>query len=491
MGTATTSVAEHAVDADNQGGGSSAAWPSGVGRALRARLRGLDRYDGLLALIVLAGLVLRVAYVVENQHIPVTGDGIDYYGSALLLGDGHGFISATLVRASGGFISVPAAEHPPAWALTLTPLAMVGVERLLWFQTAACVVGSATVGVVGLTGRRLAGPRCGLIAAAIAAFYPNLWIYERVLQCETLAMLLTALCLYVAYGLWQRPRRRGVIILGLLVGALAMTRPEALLLYPLLVVPAVLLLRTLDRATRVRWLAIGTAMVMLPILPWVIYNTSRFDQPVGLTTNIGATLAASNCDEAYDGTLVGWWSYACLADATGVARQRMPVYGAAELDVELRTIAVDYIGDHLDRQPAVILFREGRVWGLYQPYQQTRLDSIGGPTQDVTRYGLYAYWALAVAAIPGAVILRRRRIPLTPVLAVIATVAISAGLTIGQTRYRALAEVPLVILAAVALDALGRRRGAVAGDGEQPRGDQPGDTGDEAVGAPGAGNGQS
>jgi 4-amino-4-deoxy-L-arabinose transferase-like glycosyltransferase len=484
VGTATTSVADHAVDADNQGDGDpSAGRPPGFGPALRARLRGLDRYDGLLALIVLGGLILRVVYAVANQTTPVSGDGIDYYGAALLLGDGRGFVSATLVRASGGFFTVQAAEHPPAWALTLTPLALAGVERLLWFQIAASAVGSATVGVVGLTARRLAGPRCGLIAAAIAALYPNLWIYERVLQCETLAMLLTALCLYVAYGLWQRPDRRGVIILGLLVGALTMTRPEALLLYPLLVVPLVLRLRPLDRATRLRWLAIGTAMVLLPVLPWVVYNTSRFDQPVGLTTNIGTTLAAANCDEVYDGPMVGWWSYQCLADATGAAQQDMDVYGAAELDAGMRDLAVEYMGDHLDRLPAVMLFREGRTWGIYAPNQQTRLDSIGGPKQDVTRYGLWAYWALAPAAIAGAVILRRRRIPLTPVLAVIATVAISTGLTIGQTRYRALAEIPIVILAAIALDALFRRRDTPAGDGEQPREDQPGATEPAATGA--------
>ena len=458
MGIATTSVADKASDADSQAEDDSRAdRPAGIVPALRSRLRGLNRYDGLLALIVLGGLVLRVVYTVANQTTPVSGDGIDYYGAAMLLGDGRGFVSATLVRASGGFFTVQAAEHPPAWALTLTPLALAGVKRLLWFQIAANVVGSATVGVVGLTGRRLAGPRCGLIAAAIAALYPNLWIYERVLQCETLAMLLTALCLYVAYGLWRLPSRRGVIVLGLLVGAQAMTRPEALLLYPLLVVPMILISGALDRATRARWLGIATAMMLLPIVPWVAYNMTRFDQPVGLTTNIGTTLAAANCDDVYDGWMVGWWSFDCLADATGEARDGMPVYGAAELDAGMRDIAIDYMGDHLGRLPAVMLFREGRTWGVYAPNQQTRLDSIGGPKQDVTRYGLWAYWALAPAAIAGAVILRRRRIPLTPALAVIATVAISAGLTIGQTRYRALAEVPIVILAAIALDALVRR----------------------------------
>jgi hypothetical protein len=49
-------------------------------------------------------------------------------------------------------------------------------------------------------------------------------------------------------------------------------------------------------------------------------------------------------------------------------------------------------------RPAVMLAREGRTWGLYRPFQQMDTDSIGGPKQDVVRYGLYAYWALLPAA---------------------------------------------------------------------------------------------
>jgi 4-amino-4-deoxy-L-arabinose transferase-like glycosyltransferase len=426
----------------------------------RVRLgrRRLDRHDAWLALIVLAGLVLRVWHVLANQDVRVTGDGSTYVVSAELLAHGHGFVSAGLFGMSRGQISIPAAEHPPAWTMVLAPVALLGAKRILYFQLAAALIGTATVGVVGLTGRRIAGVRAGLIAAAIAALYPNLWMYERTVACETLGLLLTALIVFVAYGYWQRPRRSAVIALGLLVGALALTRPETVLLLPLLLAPLLLFTRTIDRATQLRWLALGAAMTALTIVPWATYNTARFHQPVILTTNLGPTLASSSCDATFYGKQTGLWSYRCLTEATGKAIAATHQGDTAEIDVELRHTALDYMRHHLRRLPVVVLAREGRAWGLYQPYDQLLADSIGGAQRDVERIGLYAYWPLAVAAIAGAVVLRRRRVPLTPMLATVGTVVIAVSSTIGQTRYRALAEPVLVLLAAVALDALARRR---------------------------------
>jgi hypothetical protein len=428
-----------------------------IGRAaaaLDARIRAMDRADWALVAIVVAGLVLRVAYVLVNQDVRVTGDGDTYVGSARLLADGHGFLSAPIFGVTQGGGRVPAAEHPPAWIIVLSSVALLGATKMLSFQLLAALVGTTTVGVVGLTGRRIAGVRCGLIAAFVAAFYPNLWMYERVMQCETLGLLLTALCVFVAYGFRARPRLRGVVLLGLLVGLLAMTRPEAVLMLPLLLVPLVLFDRTLPWATRGRWLAAGTAMVLLPIVPWAAYNTARFHQPVGLTTNLGGTLASSNCEAVYEGPQIGLWNYQCLADATAQATRATNGGGPAALDVEMRHIAFDYMGDHAGRLPLVMLAREGRAWGVFDPFGQLAADSIGGPSHDVAHLGLQAYWPLGVAALAGVVVLRRRRVALSPLLAMVATVVISVAFTIGQTRYRALAEVSVVLLAAVAVDAL-------------------------------------
>jgi uncharacterized membrane protein YoaK (UPF0700 family) len=82
------------------------------------------------------------------------------------------------------------------------------------------------------------------------------------------------------------------------------------------------------------------------------------------------------------------------------------------------------------------------------------------------------YYALAVGTVAGVVVLRRRRIPVLPLLAPIISVALTVSVTFGETRYRALAEVSLVVLSAVAVDAalraLGRRRAPSSHDGDRP-----------------------
>jgi hypothetical protein len=64
---------------------------------------------------------------------------------------------------------------------------------------------------------------------------------------------------------------------------------------------------------------------------------------------------------------------------------------------------------------------------------------------------------LLPAAAVGVVILRRRRVALLPLLAFAVVVTIGTALTYGFTRFRASAEVSIVLLAAVAIDVWVRR----------------------------------
>jgi hypothetical protein len=65
---------------------------------------------------------------------------------------------------------------------------------------------------------------------------------------------------------------------------------------------------------------------------------------------------------------------------------------------------------------------------------------------------MVSYWLLLVPGFIGGVALRRRRVPLYPLLAFVVTVIISVAPSIGDPRYRAAAEVPLVLLGAVGID---------------------------------------
>ncbi|HEY8544558.1 MAG TPA: glycosyltransferase family 39 protein, partial [Acidimicrobiales bacterium] len=411
-------------------------------------LRGRSRADRALAAITLLGLVLRVGYVLLHRDLPVEGDGEGYYWSGRFLADGHGFVSSSAFRMHHDATLSAAADHPPGWILVFGALALLGVQRILWFQLVAAVIGTATVAAVGVAGRRIAGPRVGLLAAGIAAVYPNLWMYERVLLCETPAILLAALTIGATYRFREHPTTRGAAVLGLLVGLLTMVRPEALLV-GVLAAPVIWLLRDVPARRRLQWTAVAGAVAVAPIVPWAAYNTARFEAPVVLTTNLGHTIVSSNCDAAYYDGEIGWWDYGCLEDAT-----RGAPADAAVRDRELQSMAFDYMRSHTRRFVTVVLAREGRTFGLYKPFEQVRLESLGGPTEGVLRAGLLAYWPLALLAVAGVVVLRRRRVPVAPLVGFVGTVAIAAGLTIGQIRYRALAEVPIVLLAAVAVDAL-------------------------------------
>src|SRR4029079_17123691 len=118
----------------------------------------------------------------------------------------------------------------------------------------------------------------------------------------------------------------------------------------------------------------------------------------------------------------------------------------------------------------------GRVWDLYRPFQNTEFSKIEGRPKWVSTLGLLNYWAMLPFAVWGVVALRRRKVILLPLLIQVVSVTVTAAYAYGVVRFRAPAEVALVVRAAVGIDALLRRRWPVepgpseASGGELPRG---------------------
>ena len=69
------------------------------------------------------------------------------------------------------------------------------------------------------------------------------------------------------------------------------------------------------------------------------------------------------------------------------------------------------------------------------------------------RPALYAYWLVVPFAVIGSVLLYRRRVTLIPLFAQVLMVTFVAASAYGAVRFRIPAEVALIALAAVALDA--------------------------------------
>lgn len=403
------------------------------------------RFWRWIATISAAALVIRVGYVLlVRQDAGVGGDAIYYHFGANLLADGHGFI-VPLEFARG--LTLQAADHPPLYLLWLALPSVFGFDTPVWHMLWSCLLGTSTVVVIGLAGREIAGPRVGVIAAGLAAIYPNIWSHDGFLQSETMAILAASVAILFAYRYWHRPSLGRLAALGGVCGVAALTRSELLLLVPLVVVPLALLTRTIDLRKKLQWLLVSGIATVVVLAPWVGYNLSRFEHPVFLSTGYEVTLLTASCDTTYYGSLIGYWSQEC-----GIATPRKA--DQSQKALAYRRAALDYISANKTRVPVVVLARWGRITGVFRPAQQARLDHlVEGRERWLAWSSLSMFYVIAPLAIFGAFVLRRRRVPVFPLVALPAIALIAVTLTFATNRYRAIAEGALVILAAVAIDA--------------------------------------
>jgi hypothetical protein len=168
-----------------------------------------------------------------------------------------------------------------------------------------------------------------------------------------------------------------------------------------------------------------------------------------ISNNASGVWVGANCHDTYYGPLIGSWKFQCYGTdrLPGDESERFAVY---------RRRGMDYLADHAGRLPIVIAARLGRLLDVYQPWGQGAfLASAEGRNVKAQRAGLAAWWLLVPWAIAGAVLLRRRREPaLLVLLAPIALVLLVAATSYGSTRFRFAAEPGLVVLGAVAVDAV-------------------------------------
>jgi 4-amino-4-deoxy-L-arabinose transferase-like glycosyltransferase len=404
---------------------------------LRWRPRGFAQW---LAVISVVAGIWRLAYLFVAK-----------WGDDLLLNDSIYFSLQAALNSEGkwfqeGLSGQPGAEHGPLTTLYLTPWSL-GSWNHTQQRLGITLVGLAIVPVVGLLGRRLSGERVGLVAAVIAAVYPNLWLNDSLVMSETIAILLVALALLAGLRLEDAPTVARAAVVGGLVGLAALTRSELALLAPLF---AVVVWRRVPAAgTWWRPLKLPAVLLLASLLtvsPWIIYNLGRFEHPVLMSTNDGTTFLGANCDVTYYAQ-VGGWNINCLAPVP----QEM-FADASERSSARREIALDYIADHWQRLPVVVAARLARTADVYGLTHLVRMDVGEEKAEWAVWAGIVMFWALAVAAVIGWLDLRRRGIGgrwwvAMPIIAVVITTVVIYGFH----RLRAPAEPAIVVLAATGL----------------------------------------
>jgi 4-amino-4-deoxy-L-arabinose transferase-like glycosyltransferase len=405
-----------------------------------------------LALWTAVGLGIRLGTVFGRPDRVAGGDAYYNHNAANLLVAGQGFINPFLYYGHNLHEHVQTASWPPLFVFVLAAASLVGAKTFFAQRIWCCIIGAGAVILCGYVGREIGGRRVGLIAAMLVAVYPNIWMSDELALSETLSPVLVALVLLTAYRFWKRPGLWNVVWLGASIGLAALGRDELSLLALFILVPLALLARTLSWWRRIALVGAGGLAALLLVAPWVGYNMSRFTDPVYISSGLGVTLASANCNSTWNGRFEGYWSFDCALAAASKSETK-PHADESVQSSEVESYAVHYIRTHEDRLFPVEMARLGRAFGFFHPLQQVELDArVETRPYHWALVGLYMYYGLLALSVGGVIILRRRRIPVFPLLAIGLDAAISVALTFGQTRYRSTFEVSLVLLASVQLD---------------------------------------
>jgi 4-amino-4-deoxy-L-arabinose transferase-like glycosyltransferase len=381
---------------------------------------GVSFRRGLLALTG-AGLLLRLLWVALE---PATGPVADEtmwvdWGSRELPAVGFSPLRLRFIF------------HPPLYLYFLgTVNAAFGTLEAVKYAQA--VVGSLLVPAVGLVGRRGFGEKAALVAAFVAAFYPELVWFVAHFWAETLFTVL----LWWAIERTAAADARGSLPLAVAAGALfgLATLTRETVLYFL---PAAALWLAWRRAGGVRRAAAFLVTSLLIVVPWTVRNYLAFDALVPVSTSGALNLWQGNTRMSRQEVYEEYWS----------------VHGRIAKYEHARRRGIEAV---LERQPWWILEKlrdeMPEYWAAHgQPIVHVERGAYGPVTDRRAAYAAIAvvllpYLAVLLLFVAGIAFLPAARVPVL-LLGFLAFYVLLHVASHGYPRYR-LPSMPAVFLVA-------------------------------------------
>lgn len=248
---------------------------------------GHSRWALPVLLLIAAGI--RVVYLLIYSELPLwdqlTIDNYYHYhwaetlANGNILGDTTYFRAPSYVYALGLIYSLFGAS---LWAARLFGLA----------------VGLASIHCTYHLGRRAFSHQVGLVAAAVQSITPAVLYFEAELLLDMWFTLLLQLSLLAVWRWFDKRRTSGLLVVGLVTGAAAITRPTALVWAGLITV--VFLLLAGGAAARLKRVVVYGSGLMLIIGPIFLRNLYVADDPVPIASQGGINLYIGN-NEIADG----------------------------------------------------------------------------------------------------------------------------------------------------------------------------------------------
>jgi 4-amino-4-deoxy-L-arabinose transferase-like glycosyltransferase len=249
--------------------------------------RGLAAHAGVFAL----ALAVRTIHVLQLRASPA----FDF-----MIGDARSYSEWGRRIADGDWLGTEVFYQAPLYPYFLGVLhATVGGSPLA-VRLCQAVLGALACAMLGAAAARWFSPRVGVVTGILAALYAPAIFFDGIVQKSTLDLFFLSALLWAMASVEHRPRVVPAAVVGALLGALVLTRENALVFLPPLLV-WFLWRRPPGRAWRMA--AAFAAGVVLLLAPVALRNHAIGGGFHLTTSQLGPNLYIGNHEKA-DGTYV-------------------------------------------------------------------------------------------------------------------------------------------------------------------------------------------
>lgn len=397
--------------------------------AATGKRSGSSNVAGLVALLSLSvAMVTRLLHLIALRKTP-------YFD--VLLGDSAGYDRWARQIAGGDWLGSTVFYQTPLYPYSIGVLYAILGPDLLFLRLAQVAVGAASCALVALASCRLFGPREALATGVVTALYAPSLFYDALVQKANLDFLLVTALLLALTSTKAVATPVRTLVLGALLGLLALNRENALVLFPLF--GFWIWSRSGGRGRNVLLLVAGLAIPLSPVAArnWIV------GKELAITTaQLGPNLFIGNNPEAngtYRPLVRGRGSPDFeRTDATRLAEKAVGrELSPSEVSAYWRDRAIRWAVNEPGPWGSLIFRKFRLAWNRVETMDTEDLDSHAqvSPTLAGTSYVLH-FGTLAPIAFLGIWFTRRRWRGLWIYYAILAFYSLSLVIFFVLGRYR-------------------------------------------------------
>jgi 4-amino-4-deoxy-L-arabinose transferase-like glycosyltransferase len=239
----------------------------------------------LLAGLAVLTCAVRLIHIRALSNTPVF---------AVLLGDSRRYVEWAAEIAAGNWLGSGAFYQAPLYPYLLAIIFSVFGQSIEILRVVQALAGGLACVLVAIAGRHFFDWRAGLFAGLALAVYPPAIFFDGHIQKASLDLLLMATVIVAVAKYQSEEQERWLILLGLSLGCLTLSRENARLLYPLLAMWLLFWHREAALKRRLRTIAVFSLAALVPIAPVAVRNYYAAGELLVSTSQLGSNFYIGN-----------------------------------------------------------------------------------------------------------------------------------------------------------------------------------------------------